>query len=70
MDIILAIALFLMAAGYAAVGLGGGTGYLALLSFWNHDPSVLRPLSWGLSLTDEEEGQVWLEATFRVRPGS
>lgn len=50
MDIILAIALFLMAAGYAAVGLGGGTGYLALLSFWSHDPGIIRPLSWGLNI--------------------
>ncbi len=50
MDIILAIALFVMAAGYAAIGLGGGTGYLALLSFWSHDPALLRPLSWGLNV--------------------
>jgi len=30
------------------------------------------PLAWlvGLSLTDEDEGRVWLETTFRVRPGS
>lgn len=30
------------------------------------------PLAWlvGLSLTDDDDGQVWLETTFRVRPGS
>lgn len=50
MDVLLSIGLFVMAAGYAAVGLGGGTGYLALLSFWNHDPGVIRPLSWGLNI--------------------
>ncbi len=47
---ILPIIVFLIAAGYAAVGLGGGTAYLAVLSFWSYDPQVIRPLAWGLNI--------------------
>lgn len=50
MNIYLAIALFIVALGYSAAGLGGGTGYLAVLSFWSHDLNILRPLSWGLQI--------------------
>ncbi len=50
MNIYLAIALFVVALGYSAAGLGGGTGYLAVLSFWSHDLNLLRPLSWGLQI--------------------
>ena len=47
---ILPILLFIIAAGYAAVGLGGGSAYLAILSFWSNDPHVIRPLVWGLNI--------------------
>jgi uncharacterized membrane protein YfcA len=50
MDIFLAIALFVLAVGYAAVGLGGGSGYIAVLTFWSHDPNIIRPISWGLNV--------------------
>jgi uncharacterized membrane protein YfcA len=50
MTLLLPILLFLIAAGYAAVGLGGGSAYLAVLSFWSHDPHVIRPLAWGLNI--------------------
>lgn len=48
MNIYLAIALFIIALGYSAAGLGGGTGYIAVLTFWTNDLNVIRPLSWGL----------------------
>ncbi len=48
--VILAVSLFVTAAAYASVGLGGGTAYLALLSFWNTDPHLLRPLAWELNI--------------------
>jgi uncharacterized membrane protein YfcA len=35
---------------YASVGLGGGTAYLSLMSFWSSDPAVLRPLAWSLNV--------------------
>ncbi len=50
MNIYLAIALLIIALGYSAAGLGGGTGYLAVLTFWSHDLNVIRPLSWGLQI--------------------
>jgi len=49
-NVILFIALFIIATGYAAVGLGGGTAYLAVLSFLTHDPQVIRPLTWSLNI--------------------
>lgn len=42
--------LFIVAAAYASVGLGGGTAYLSLLSFWNADADTLRPMAWGLNV--------------------
>lgn len=42
--------LFIVAAAYASVGLGGGTAYLSLLSFWNADADTLRPMAWGLNI--------------------
>ena len=42
-------ALFLVAFAYAAVGLGGGTAYLAVLSFWIVEPGTLRPTAWCLN---------------------
>ncbi|OHB73176.1 MAG: hypothetical protein A2V70_09150 [Planctomycetes bacterium RBG_13_63_9] len=35
---------------YASVGLGGGTAYLSIMSFWNSDPTVLRPVAWSLNV--------------------
>ncbi len=43
-------ALFLISACYASVGLGGGSAYLAVLSFWNADPNTIRPMAWGLNI--------------------
>ena len=42
--------LFVVAGAYASVGLGGGTAYLALLSFSETDPAVLRPMAWALNV--------------------
>lgn len=50
MIVLITILLFIIAAGYAAVGLGGGSAYLAVLSFWSHDPHMIRPLAWGLNI--------------------
>jgi uncharacterized protein len=41
--------LALIALAYSAVGLGGGTAYLALLSFWDATPDGLRPIAWSLN---------------------
>ena len=41
--------LALVAVAYSAVGLGGGTAYLALLSFWDATPEGLRPVAWSLN---------------------
>lgn len=43
-------ALLLIATAYASVGLGGGTAYLSVLSFWNSDPALLRPIAWALNV--------------------
>lgn len=42
--------LLLISALYASVGLGGGTAYLAILSFWTQEPDVLRPIAWFLNI--------------------
>ncbi len=44
------IILLLTAMAYSSVGLGGGTAYLAILSFWQIDPLVLRPIAWELNI--------------------
>lgn len=41
---------------YASVGLGGGTAYLSLMSFWQSDPAVLRPLAWSLNIVTASVG--------------
>jgi len=46
----------LTAWAYAAVGLGGGTAYLSLMSFWQSDPAVLRPLAWSLNIVTAAVG--------------
>lgn len=35
---------------YASVGLGGGSGYLALMSLFNIDPAVMKPTALGLNI--------------------
>ena len=47
---ILIPALFLVAACYSSVGLGGGTAYLAVISFFSGDPALLRPTAWSLNV--------------------
>ncbi len=47
---ILIPALFIISACYASVGLGGGSAYLAVLSFWDTNPDVIRPMAWALNI--------------------
>jgi hypothetical protein len=48
--LIFAPLIFLIACVFACAGLGGGSAYLSVLSFWTSDPSVLRPLGWTLNV--------------------
>jgi uncharacterized membrane protein YfcA len=50
MHFILVPLILLTACVYASVGLGGGTAYLSIMSFWNADPMVLRPTAWSLNI--------------------
>jgi uncharacterized membrane protein YfcA len=50
MTFILAAAFFLIAALYAAVGSGGGSGYLAVMSLANVTPDVMRPTALALNV--------------------
>ena len=52
----LAPLMMLTAWAYASVGLGGGTAYLSLMSFWQSDPAVLRPLAWSLNVVTASVG--------------
>jgi len=47
---ILVCAIALTAFVYASVGLGGGTAYLSIMSFWSSDPAILRPTAWVLNI--------------------
>ena len=47
---ILIPAVFLIAACYSSVGLGGGTAYLSVISFFSGDPDLLRPTAWALNV--------------------
>ncbi len=49
-QLILPFALFMVAFAYASVGLGGGTAYLSILSFWILEPETLRPMAWSLNV--------------------
>jgi len=49
-SIIFVTLLALTAWAYASVGLGGGTAYLSIMSFWNSAPTVLRPVAWSLNI--------------------
>ncbi|MBT3337138.1 MAG: sulfite exporter TauE/SafE family protein [Anaerolineae bacterium] len=42
--------IFLIATLYASVGLGGGSGYLALMGLFNIDPSVMKPTALALNI--------------------
>ncbi|MFC2172626.1 sulfite exporter TauE/SafE family protein [Acidobacteriota bacterium] len=44
------LSMILVAACYASVGLGGGTAYLAVLSFGDIDPGAIRPMAWSLNI--------------------
>ena len=47
---ILVPVIMLTALVYASVGLGGGTAYLSIVSFWDSDPITLRPMAWSLNI--------------------
>lgn len=47
---LLAILFFFTAVLYAAVGLGGGTGYLAVMGLAGVDPEVMRPTALALNI--------------------
>ena len=53
---ILACIIMLTACVYASVGLGGGTAYLSVMSFWNSDPTILRPTAWALNIVASSIG--------------
>ena len=42
--------IFLIALLYASVGLGGGSGYLALMGIFNIDPAIMRPTALALNI--------------------
>lgn len=50
MWLVLIPVVMLTACVYASVGLGGGTAYLSMMSFWDSDPTVLRPMAWSLNI--------------------
>jgi uncharacterized membrane protein YfcA len=50
MAYIISIAFFLVAALYAAVGHGGGSGYLATMSLFGFPPEVMRPTALSLNI--------------------
>jgi uncharacterized membrane protein YfcA len=50
MDWFLSLAILLIALAYSSVGLGGGSSYLAVMSFYSYHPDTIRPLAWGLNI--------------------
>ncbi len=42
--------IFIIALLYASVGLGGGSGYLALMGIFEIDPAIMRPSALGLNI--------------------
>ena len=42
--------ILLIATLYASVGLGGGSGYLALMGLFNIDPAIMRPVALALNI--------------------
>jgi uncharacterized membrane protein YfcA len=49
-DILLAVIFFLIATLYGAVGLGGGSGYLAVMSLFGVPPEIMRPTALTLNI--------------------
>ncbi len=50
MDILLAVIFFLLAPLYGAVGLGGGSGYLAVMGLAGVPPEIMRPTALTLNI--------------------
>ena len=50
MDILLAAIFFLIATLYGAVGLGGGSGYLAVMGLAGVPPEIMRPTALTLNI--------------------
>ncbi|MFN2141121.1 MAG: sulfite exporter TauE/SafE family protein [Candidatus Promineifilaceae bacterium] len=50
MELLLAVLFFLIAALYSAVGLGGGSGYLAVMGLAGVPPDVMRPVALSLNI--------------------
>jgi len=61
--------IILTACVYASVGLGGGTAYLSVMSFWNSDPTILRPMAWSLNIVASSVGflNFYRQSHFKVR---
>lgn len=49
-DLLLAVIFFLIAALYGAVGLGGGSGYLAVMGLVGVPPMIMRPTALALNI--------------------
>ncbi|MEJ2752101.1 MAG: sulfite exporter TauE/SafE family protein [Chloroflexota bacterium] len=50
MELLLAVLFFLIAALYSAVGLGGGSGYLAAMGLAGVPPDIMRPVALSLNI--------------------
>lgn len=50
MEILLAVLFFLIAALYSSVGLGGGSGYLAMMGLVGVPPDIMRPVALSLNI--------------------
>ncbi|MFN2207269.1 MAG: sulfite exporter TauE/SafE family protein [Candidatus Promineifilaceae bacterium] len=50
MELLLAVLFFLIAALYSAVGLGGGSGYLAVMGLAGVPPDIMRPVALSLNI--------------------
>jgi uncharacterized membrane protein YfcA len=50
MTILLGIIFFITAVLYAAVGLGGGSGYLAMMGLLGVSPEIMRPTALALNI--------------------
>ncbi len=49
-EILLAVIFFLIATLYGAVGLGGGSGYLAVMGLFGVSPEIMRPIALTLNI--------------------
>lgn len=50
MELLLALLFFLIAALYSSVGLGGGSGYLAMMGLVGVPPEIMRPVALSLNI--------------------